>query len=103
MKINIANIKKTFTWKVAICLSLILSGLLVFLYIADEAVVEQEKMFDNWAISFFDSITSAGLISVMKVFTFLGSASFMIPFYLLLVTYYFVKKNFLFGVFIVLL
>lgn len=92
-----------FSWKLFINLSLVLAGILLFLYIADEVVIEQEKMFDNLVVSFFDSITSSGLISTMKVFTFFGSATFLVPLYLVLIAYYIFKRNYLFGTYILII
>ncbi|MDB5009916.1 MAG: phosphatase family protein, partial [Mucilaginibacter sp.] len=97
------TVKKVFTWKSVISGSLVLAGILLFVYIADEAVIEKEKMFDDLVIGFFDSITGAGLIKAMKVFTFLGSEMFLIPFYIALVAYYFLKKNYLFGIYILII
>ena len=39
----------------------------------------------------------------MKVFTFLGSTAFLVPFYVLLIAYYFLKKNYLFGIYILII
>jgi len=97
------TVKKIFTWKTLLSASLVLSGILLFVYIADEAVIEKEKMFDDLVIGFFDSITGEGLIKVMKVFTFLGSTTFLTPFYLVLIAYYFIKKNYLFGIYILII
>jgi membrane-associated phospholipid phosphatase len=97
------TIKKIFTWKAVVSASLVLSGILLFAYIADEAVIEKEKMFDDLVIGFFDSITGTGLIKVMKVFTFLGSTTFLVPFYTVLITYYFIKKSYLFGIYILII
>jgi undecaprenyl-diphosphatase len=97
------KVKKIFTWKTVISASLVLTGILLFVYIVDEALIEEEKMFDDMVIGFFDAITSAGLIKVMKVFTFLGSTAFLVPFYVLLIAYYFLKKNYLFGIYILII
>jgi membrane-associated phospholipid phosphatase len=97
------RIKKIFNWKAVVTGSLVLAALLLFVYIADEAVIEKEKMFDDLMIGFFDSITSAGLVKAMKVFTFLGSTAFLVPFYVVLTTYYFIKKNYLFGFYILII
>lgn len=97
------KVKKFFTWKAVMSLSLVLAAILLFVYIADEAVIEKELIFDDWVIGFFDSITGPGLITTMKVFTFLGSTTFLVPFYILLVACYFIKRNFLFGFYILII
>src|ERR1700730_18331228 len=94
------KIKRIFTWKAVLSCSVVLAGILFFVYVADEAVIEKEKMFDDTVIGFMDSITGAGFIKVMKVFTFLGSPSFLMPFYAVLIAYYCIKKNYLFGIYI---
>ena len=97
------KLKKIFTWKAVLSGSLVLAAILLFVYIADEAVIEKEKIFDDWVIGFFDSITGPGLIKTMKVFTFLGSVTFLVPFYIILITYYLIKKNFLFALYILII
>ncbi|HYK45405.1 MAG TPA: phosphatase PAP2 family protein [Parafilimonas sp.] len=68
-----------------------------FAYIADEAVFENENRFDNSVFSFFASFSTPGLVSVMKVFTFFGSVQFLVPAYILLIGYFFMKKKYRYG------
>jgi len=103
LEISERKLKGIFTWKVFLIGSLVLAAVLLFVYIADEAVIEQEKMFDDAVIGFFDSVTGPRLVRVMEVFTFLGSVGFLVPFYLVLVGYYFVRKNYLFGLYVVII
>jgi undecaprenyl-diphosphatase len=94
---------KKITLEVVIIMCLVIGALLLFAYIANEAVIEKEKTFDDAVIGFFDSITSTSLINVMKVFTFLGSTGFLIPTYVALITWYLVRKNYIFSIYIALI
>ncbi|MEO6852002.1 MAG: phosphatase PAP2 family protein [Mucilaginibacter sp.] len=103
MEKNESRLKGLLTWRVFLTGSLVLAALLLFVYIADEAVIEGEKAFDDAVISFFDSVTGPRLIGLAKVFTFLGSPTCLVPFYLCLVAFYFVRRNWLFGVYVLII
>ena len=66
----------------------------VFALIADEVVLENEKMVDDKIFSFFDSIVTPGLIDTMQVFTFFGSSQFLLPAYIVVVSYFVLRKSF---------
>jgi len=70
----------------------------VFALIADEVVLENEKMVDDKVFSFFDSIVTPGLIDTMQVFTFFGSSQFLLPAYIVVVSYFVLRKSFRNGI-----
>jgi len=82
---------------------LVIAALFLFGYTADEAVIRKDPAFDNAVLGFFQPITTPSLITAMKVFTFLGSTAFLIPFYVALITWYIVKRNYLFSIYIALI
>ena len=67
--------------------------LFVFVYIADEIVLEHETNFDQTIISDISSFHSPAATSVMTDFTFFGSSIFLFPAYALLIILFWVKKN----------
>lgn len=71
-----------------------LLSLLVFSLIVHEAVYEREDVFDQRVIHFFAAHSSAGFIAAMKVITFFGSSTFLLPAYILLIIRYLTKKNY---------
>ena len=77
---------------------LFIASVFVFALIANEAVLENEKVFDDKVLAFFSSISTPQFIRVMEVFTFFGSVYFMLPAYLILIGYFFFKKIYRFGV-----
>ena len=93
MKNKNKKILKWFSLNVVISICLLIAGVLIFAFIADEAVLEHENGIDNTIFSFCDSISTARTIRVMKVFTFFGSSTFLLPAYVCLVIYFFIKKK----------
>jgi membrane-associated phospholipid phosphatase len=72
--------------------ALFVVSLFLFAFIADSVATGHEKLFDDKVFTFFSSYTTPGFIRVMKLFTFLGSAEFLIPAYLILIIYFIFKK-----------
>ena len=79
--------------KILLVSALFIASLFIFALIANEAVLENEKIFDDKVFAFFSSFSTAGFIQTMKVFTFFGSSYFLLPAYLVLVAYFFVKRK----------
>jgi membrane-associated phospholipid phosphatase len=67
--------------------------LLVFAYIADENVLENNNSFDAKVMAFISSHRTATLIHIMQVITFFGSTQFLFPAYFILSGYLIWKKN----------
>lgn len=84
---------KLISLKILLVSTLFIASLFIFALIANEAVLENEKIFDDKVFAFFSSFSTAGFIQVMKVFTFFGSSYFLLPAYLILVGYFFVKRK----------
>ncbi|MEP6683530.1 MAG: phosphatase PAP2 family protein [Parafilimonas sp.] len=76
---------------------LLIVSVLIFTLIANEAVLEHEKIVDDKVFSFFDSIVTPGIINIMQVFTFFGSAQFLLPAYIVLAGYFFLRKKYING------
>ncbi len=67
--------------------------LALFIYIADETVLENETAFDFRVIAFVAAHSTPPLVSLMKIITFFGSSTFLFPAYLLLIGYFLYKKD----------
>jgi undecaprenyl-diphosphatase len=72
---------------------LFIGALFVFALVA-HAVYENEDLFDKRAFAYLSSYSSEGFLEAMKFFTFFGSILFLLPAYILLVVYFFIKKEF---------
>ena len=70
-----------------------LLALFTFSLIVHEAVYEREDVFDSSVIRFFAAHSSRQFIAAMKSITFMGSTSFLLPAYLVLILWLlFVRK-----------
>ena len=65
----------------------------MFVYIADEIVLENETHFDQAIVGAISNYHSGTLTSVMKFVTFFGSQFFLLPSYIILIGYYLIKKR----------
>ncbi len=74
--------------------AIFLLALILFGFIADEMVLENENHLDQVVFDQLRQITNPGMTSVMVAITFFGSSYFLLPAYTLLVAFYlFVKKD----------
>ncbi|HLA58056.1 MAG TPA: phosphatase PAP2 family protein [Puia sp.] len=74
--------------------AIFLLALILFGFIADEMVLENENHLDQVVFDQLRQITNPGMTSVMLIITFFGSSYFLLPAYTLLVAFYlFVKKD----------
>ncbi len=80
--------KRTF-----LAILLFLTSLFIFIYIADENVLEKEIAFDTRVMAFVAAHTTALLKQIMLIITFFGSSQFLLPIYILLVLFFIIKKN----------
>ena len=80
-----------------------ISSLLIFSYIADENVLENNNAFDTKVMVLVTSLSTPLLIRVMHVFTFFGSTQFLLPAYCMLAGYFLYKRNIFFAWSIVLI
>lgn len=67
--------------------------LALFLFIADEMVLENENSLDFWAFKELAHITSEATTKLMVAITFFGSSYFLLPAYSILVLFFLFKKN----------
>ena len=84
--------------KVIIVSILFVLSLFFFALIAHEAVLENQKAFDDKVFAFFSSISTPDFINTMKVFTFFGSSLFLLPAYFVLVGYFVFRKKFRYAI-----
>ena len=91
------NVLELISLKLLLISILFIISLFAFAFIADEAVLENEKRFDDGVFSFFDSVSTPGFVQVMRVFTFFGSVQFLVPAYIILIGYFFIKKKYRYG------
>lgn len=79
--------------RIIFAIFLFLLTLFVFVYIADEIVLENETNFDQTIVTAISSYHSPTATSVLTFFTFFGSSAFLFPAYVVLVIYYWIRKN----------
>lgn len=79
--------------KTLLLILLFITCLVVFIYIADENVLENEIAFDARVMAFVAAHTTPLLIRIMRIITFFGSSQFLLPAYVVLVIFFIVKKN----------
>ncbi|HEY6976217.1 MAG TPA: phosphatase PAP2 family protein [Chitinophagaceae bacterium] len=93
MKNRIQKIVGLISLEFVIVAFLFIGALFVFALVA-HAVYENEDLFDKRAFAYLSSYSSEGFLEAMKFFTFFGSILFLLPAYILLVVYFFIKKEF---------
>ncbi len=81
------------TLRFILAISLFLLTLFIFVEITDEIVLEKENGFDIIISTAVSSLVSPFVTSLMNAFTFFGSQFFLIPAYLVLITYYILRKR----------
>lgn len=85
---------KGISLRLLIALAVFCVILLLFLYITDEIVLENESGFDNSIFQFLKGYTTPAVTGTMIFFTFFGSMKFLFPAYCILVLYFLLyKKN----------
>lgn len=78
---------------------LFFASVFLFGWIAHEVLRENEAKFDSVAFRLFDELSREGAIyHLMLFFSFLGKPEFLIPFYLLMLGYFFLKKKIHYGI-----
>jgi undecaprenyl-diphosphatase len=70
-----------------------LAALLLFIFIADEMVLENENQVDLAAFSKLAAITNPATTNVMLWITFFGSTYFLLPAYIFLIFYFLMFKK----------
>ncbi|MBA3647820.1 MAG: phosphatase PAP2 family protein [Chitinophagales bacterium] len=94
MKIKFQNFLKTITLKILVVAVLFVASLFLFAVIADEAVLENENQFDQKIFGIISPYSTPNFVHVMEKITFFGSGEFLLPAYLLLASYLFIRKRF---------
>ena len=70
---------------------LFIIAFVVFGYLAHEVIGENDNDFDKRIFSFFKEHSTSGLITLMHGLTFFGNMYFLLPAYILLLTFLFIK------------
>lgn len=84
---------KGISLRLVIVLAIFTVILLLFIFITNEIVLENERYFDNTVFLFFADYTSTGTTGKMIFLTFFGSSKFLFPAYSLLVLYFLIFKR----------
>jgi len=72
---------------------LFIVAFVVFGYLAHEVVGEQDNVFDEKVFAFFQGYSSPAFIATMKTITFFGTMTFILPAYILLIVFLFIKHR----------
>ena len=68
-------------------------ALYLFGLIADEIFLDNEEEFDQAVFHYLADDLTPGLLSIMRFFTLFGKPEFLIPAYLILIVFFFIKKK----------
>jgi len=91
------KILELITIKLLLTAVLFIASVFLFAVIADEVVLENEKAFDDTVLNYLSFLSAPGFITAMKFFTFFGSPGFLVPAYLIVIGYFFLKRKFRYG------
>jgi len=87
------DIVREISLKTILIASSFLVSIFVFAFLAHEVVGEREDLFDTKVFHFLNANTTAPLIKIMEALSFFGSHYFLIPAYILIVTFLFFKHK----------
>lgn len=90
---NIIQKTKGISIRFVVAAMIFLLSLLLFIMIANEMVLENEKKLDCAAFGMLKEITSPFMTKLMLVVTFFGSQYFLLPAYLILMGYFLLFKK----------
>ncbi len=93
--------KKSILWKDIWLIVVFIMAMLIFYWIADEAVHEHEDAFDQRILHLRNSFVTPALIRIMRVVTVLGSQEFLIGAYTLLALFFIIKRKYWFTIMII--
>jgi undecaprenyl-diphosphatase len=75
-----------------------IAALFLFGFMAHELFYEKDELFDRKIIDFLSGYSTPGFISLMELFTLIGSGKFLIPAYAIVVIYCFSKRKTIVGI-----
>jgi len=87
------DIVREISLKTVLISSSFLVSIFVFAFLAHEVVGEKEDRFDTKVFHFLNAYTTAPLVKLMQGLSFFGSHYFLIPAYVLIVTFLFLKHK----------
>ena len=97
-KLEHSDVKISLKWVMLIVLFIISASL--FIFIASTIVLQNDYRYDMAVIRYVIAHETMSLIHFMMVFTFFGSAQFLLPAYILLILFYLIKKNKTYAIYI---
>src|SRR5436190_2242206 len=89
----VAKKAKGFSLRLLLVIAIFLFSLAVFAFIADEMVLENENAIDSLVFQKIDHFATPGVTKLMVFITFFGSNYFLLPAYIVLVTYFLLFKK----------
>lgn len=92
-KRSVRDFLKNLPLRFLVIAGLFLVGIYLFGILTHEVIFEKEEEFDTKLIHFFAPYSADNFIQVMKIFTFFGSSKFLLPTYVLIVTYFLLKRQ----------
>jgi undecaprenyl-diphosphatase len=87
------DIVREISLKTIFIASSFLVSIFAFAFLAHEVVGEREDLFDSKVFHFLNANTTASLVKLMEGLSFFGSHYFLIPAYILIVTFLFFKHK----------
>ena len=91
---NIQKKVKDFSFRLLIVAGIFLIALIVFIFIADEFVLEKETALDSFVFKALSGITGKSTTHVMLIITFFGSPYFLLTSYIVLIGYYLIFRKY---------
>jgi undecaprenyl-diphosphatase len=75
-----------------------IAALFLFGFMAHELFYEKDELFDKRIVEFLSAHATQEFVSLMKLFTLIGSGKFLIPAYAIMVIYCFSKRKAMVGI-----
>ena len=94
----VSRILKQISLKLVVVAGLFLGSLFLFIFIADEAVLEKEDVFDQKVHHLIYQHTTPRLVESMRAATFLGSSYFLFPAYCIVIGTLLAKKKYRYAI-----
>lgn len=93
MREKLAHIIKQISLRVLFAAVTFIIALYIFGLVTDEVIFEKEEQFDHAVFHFLADDLTPELIRATRFFTFFGKPEFLIPAYILIITYFLVRRK----------
>ena len=94
LKGNNVKLIELISLKVLIVAAFFILSLFAFGFITRQVIYKNEKTFDTNISHFFAPFATHEVVQVMKFLTFFGTIQFLLPAYVIIVVYFFIKKQY---------